>query len=164
VTRRARCGWAAGLLLAAVVLTPTENGRWQCGLCGKHERRFSILNLTVRSRPLPSAYHDWFVGRDGRPHDHDWVYVGCHNSGNLIWGAICCSMMRMELLEEIPLLTEEKRSRKAVDRLFSMSRDERRSEFRDFDFAHGDRGSPDYSAWWNSHTGWQDIFPPPLPR
>jgi len=159
--RRSLWCWGVGILLLGVLFTPTENGRWQCGLCGRHERRFLALSLPVWRRTLSTSYHDWFDDSVRRPHDHDWVYVGCHYRGNMIWGILACTMTRMTLQDEIPLLPRDDLSRKAVDKLFSLSGEARRQEFRDFDGIDPDRNSPSYADWWSHHSLWQDVFPPP---
>jgi hypothetical protein len=152
------------ILIAPVPFVPTENGRWQCGLCGKHERRKLIAGLTYSTTRIPSPYHDWFMGTVNRPHDHDWVFVGCHERGGLLWGMIACSMMRMSLLEEIPKLANQNLSVKAVDVLFSFSESQRRQEFRDFDGVCRLPNDPAYAQWWRGHPRWQEVFPPPEPN
>jgi hypothetical protein len=79
----------------------------------------------------------------------------------MIWGIIACTMTKMTLQNEIPLLPRDDLSRKAVDTLFSLSGEARRQEFHDFDGIDSDRNSPSYAEWWSHHALWQDVFPPP---
>ena len=154
--------WLAIFLpAAAIVLTPTSSGHWQCGLCGKHERRFDVLFVPLQREAIPNPYHDWFQKNDGRPQDHDWMGMGCHQRGNLVYRMISCSFRTMSLQDQIPGLSNPK---KAVDTLFSLSTDERYQEFADFGRIDQSPASVAYGEWWARHPPWQEVFPPPLKK
>jgi hypothetical protein len=130
-------------------------------LCGKHERRKVVFSLTLWRTEIGSEYHEWFNRKAYRAHSHDWIYVGCHERGNMIWGMTACSMRNFGFLEKIPQLPTESRSLKAVDTLFSLSEAVRLRELEDSDFLDLNPYSTDYAAWWSSHPHWQDVFPAP---
>jgi hypothetical protein len=152
------------LFLAIIVLIPRDDGRWQCSLCGKHEQRKIAFSITLWSRQIDSGYHKWFNQKACRSHTHDWVHVGCHQRGNMIWGMTTCSMRDFGFLEKLPQLPTEAQSLRAVDKLFSLTAHERLRELLESDLVALDPYSGEYAAWWTAHPHWQGVFPAPLKK
>jgi hypothetical protein len=159
------------------VADPLGEGDWRCFVCGAVEHRVEYRRWVLQRGPVsPSrkdelgspAFRLWYDREIGKPHEHDWMPIGCHYSAA---GRVSCSESPgWPFYEVLPRLPDPKVAEALVDRLQRADHEERWRMIRDFEWSQSDspfhsimdgrvmtREAFDvaYASWLSGHPAWQ---------